>query len=219
MDNKNKKRRSIHIPVTSGGKKGGKTPEDKKREKEKKKERESSSQTVETIPKDQLAELRKKAKEYDELLEASRRLKAEYANFQKRLEREREDYQYCTMRDIILKFLPVADNLERAIESAKEHAPTNELLSGVEMVHKQFMQVLESEGVTPIESVGKKFNPREHEAFMVTETDEVPPDTVISEVHRGYKMGDRVLRCARVIVSRKPQEQSEENDNEGGATG
>ncbi len=155
------------------------------------------------------ADIEKKAQEYDELLDTLQRLKAEYANYQKRTERERGEFREQCVREILLKVLPVLDNIERAVDAAKQHGGTEELLPGVELILKQFRQVLALEGVRPIESKGEKFNPRYHDALLVQETDEVPPETVISEVERGYMISDKVLRAAKVSVSRRPKEPPE----------
>ncbi len=196
---KKKRSRPVRIPVTKGHKQEETgvppTPDDR-------------------LSGEELAAALAKAEEYDELLETLQRLKAEYANYQKRLDREREEYRQSCVRDVITKVLPVADSLERAIEAARQHGAGGELLSGVELVYKQFMQILEAQGVVPLESVGGKFDPRYHEALMVRETEEEPPDTVLSEVHRGYMIGDRVLRAAKVTVSRAPQPREREVSGE-----
>jgi molecular chaperone GrpE len=190
----NRKKRSVHIPVTRDGKekKGPtKTPPAKK-----------------PAPAEEAAPPGEKALEYDDMLDTLQRLKAEYANYQKRIEREREEYRETCLRDVFLRVLPVMDNLERAIAAAREHGSSDELLSGVELILKQFRQVLAAEGVAPFDSIGEKFDPRYHDALMVQETDKAPPETVISEVQRGYTIGDKVLRAAKVTVSRKPQEKA-----------
>lgn len=145
-----------------------------------------------------------KARDYDELLDSLQRLKAEYANFQKRTERERLQWRQSCLRDILQNILPVVDNLERALEAAEQHAGDPELVAGLTLVHRQFLQVLRKEKVEPFESTGRKFDPRYHEAVMVQETGREPPETVLSEMLRGYMIGDKVLRPAKVVVSRAP---------------
>jgi molecular chaperone GrpE len=200
---KERKKRMLHIPVSKGEKKAGNTGKKDKTGKDK-------SKAVEKTDAPDAAQIEKKAREYDELVDTLQRLKAEYANYQKRTERERGEFREQCVREVLLKMLPVLDNIERAVDSAKKHGSTEELLPGVELILKQFRQVLALEEVHPFDSVGEKFDPRYHDALLVQELDEAAPDTVISEVERGYMIGDKVLRAAKVSVSRKPREVKEE---------
>ena len=186
-----KKKRSVHIPVTTGGKGKDKTkkPASPGREDE---------VNEEPLPEENAGVPEGKARNYDELLDTLQRLKAEYANYQKRTDREREEWHQQYLREIFLKILPVVDNLERATAAATRHSGAEELRSGIELVLKGFHQVLEASG--------EKFDPRFHDAVMMEETDKLPPETVVSEVLSGYMIGDRVLRAAKVTVSRRPQE-------------
>lgn len=217
--NGKRKRRPVHIPIKSKDspdkpkEESGSSPvqPDEKRRQEKgqkekpaSRERKEETESEATSPED-AESLRKKAREYDDLLDTLQRLKAEYANYQKRTEKERELYREECVRDIYLKLLPVVDNIERAIAAVREHEAGEELLSGVKLILNQFHQILAAEGVTHFESEGKKFDPRYHEAVMLDVNDEVPPETVVSEVLRGYMIGDRILRPAKVTVSRKLQ--------------
>ena len=186
-----KKKRSVHIPVSKGDS-GGQKNEKAKKDTTEKPAREKSD--------DKAAHA-----DYDELVDTLQRLKAEYLNYQKRVEREREEYRQSCMREAFLKALPVLDNLERAIEAAGASAE-EDMLKGVELVLKHFRQVLSSEGIEPFDSVGEKFDPRIHEAVMVQESAEVEPDTVLAQMERGYMIGEKVLRPAKVIVSRATKE-------------
>ncbi len=98
------------------------------------------------------------------------------------------------------EFLPVIDNLERALSHAE---PASGLLEGVSMVHKQVLAVLERFGVTPFDSVGQPFDPERHEAIQQAAS-ELPPGTVCQEAQRGYLRGDRLVRPAMVVVSVGP---------------
>lgn len=196
-----RKKRPVHIPVA-------RTEESKEPSQDsaqKKPDKLAEPEAPGRLSEEEFAQLVKKAQEYDELLDTLQRLKAEYVNFQKRTERERGEWREFCVRDVFTKVLPVVDNLERALEAAQQHGGKEELLCGVELVRKQFLQVLATEKIVPLESTGKKFDPRYHEAVMVEETDQEPPDTVISEMQRGYMVGDRVLRPAKVVVSRVPR--------------
>jgi molecular chaperone GrpE len=211
-----KRNRSVHIPVNreedaDGPRKdeapGGKPGRGDEGEVPAEKETPDRPEAKEGAP--DVEALEKKAAEYDSLLDTLQRLKAEYANYQKRIEREREEWRETCVRDVLVKILPVIDNLERAVEAAGGRENGGDLLSGVELILKQFRGVLAAEGVTAFESRGAKFDPRYHEALMVEEKDDVPPDTVLAEVQRGYMFGEKVLRAARVSVSRRPAAKEE----------
>ncbi len=197
-----KKKRSIHIPVTRDDSGGRQNEEEKK-----------DPDEAADAPAREKGAADEAERDYDELVDTLQRLKAEYLNYQKRIEREREEQHRTCMREAFLKVLPVLDNLERALEASRrvedvpeEAGAEGDLLKGVELVLKHFRQVLAGEGIEPFESVGEKFDPRYHEAVMVQESAEAKPDTVLAQMERGYMMGEKVLRPARVIVSRKPRE-------------
>lgn len=209
----NKKKRSIHIPVTKA------EPAQEQDEKAGAEETGSNAHTPpkqnsvpgeEEHPVEDPETPRARSSEYDELVDTLQRLKAEYLNYQKRVEREREEWRQTCMREAFLKTLPVLDNLERALEAAEqlggkqqESGGGHDLLRGVQLILKHFRQVLSTEGIEPFESVGAKFDPRFHEAVLVQDSAESEPDTVLAEMERGYMIGEKVLRPARVIVSRK----------------
>jgi molecular chaperone GrpE len=210
----NKKKRSVHVPVTkaesapeldekTGAEDAGSSAQAPPEQNGAPEDEEHTEQELET--------LREKSREYDELLDTLQRLKAEYLNYQKRVEREREEWRQACMREAFLKILPVLDNLERAVEAAgqlegkrQEAGGGENLLRGVELTLKQFRQVLSSEGIEPFQSVGAKFDPRFHEAVLVQDSAGFEPDTILAEMERGYMIGEKVLRPARVIVSRRP---------------
>ncbi len=125
---------------------------------------------------------------------------AEFENFKKRAQKEKEDIQKFGGERMLRDFLPVADNLERALDHAEEHA-LPQVLEGVKLVQKQFDAALAKHGVTGFSAVGKIFDPNLHEALMQQESD-APPNTVISEMARGYKLNDRLIRPAAVVVAK-----------------
>jgi len=200
---KKKGKRVVHIPVNKSEEK----PENDRR---------PETTPTENDPEDEsINENADKGRsEYGELLDTLQRLKAEYANYQKRTEREIDESRSRCVREIYSKLLPIMDNLERAISAAGEHSANDEFLAGVELILKQFRTLLESEKIKPFDSIGEKFDPHFHDAVLLQESDDAPPDTVISEIERGYLMGDRVLRAARVVVSRKPQIRNTEQEDE-----
>lgn len=130
---------------------------------------------------------------------------AEFENFKKRAQKEKEDIQKFGSERMLRDFLPVADNLERALDHAEEHA-LSQVLEGVKLVQKQLDAALGKHGVTSFSAVGKPFDPNLHEALMQQESD-APPNTVVSEMARGYKLNDRLIRPAAVVVAKaKPSE-------------
>lgn len=142
-----------------------------------------------------------KAKEYwDKLL----RLQADFDNTRKRLERERQDFVKFANEGIILELLNVLDDLERTVELAQsQHQDLSNFLKGVEMILAHLYEMLKVYGVKPIEAQGKLFDPHYHEALMQVENKDLPEHTIVEELQKGYLLNDRVIRTAKVKVSRK----------------
>lgn len=149
---------------------------------------------------EQLAERTKLADGY---YQALRRVCADFENYKKRAEAERGEIIRCAAQEVAGRLLPVLDDLERAIATAENCGPGNSLLEGVRMVHRAFMEVLRSEGVAPVESVGKTFDPRLHQAVAMVDVTDGEGNVVVEELRRGYTMRGRVLRPALVAVSRR----------------
>ena len=126
------------------------------------------------------------------------RLAAEYDNFRKRSARERDAMFTDVRADTVKKFLPVYDNLLRAVAMTPEGDPGRK---GIEMTLTQFETVLTSLGVTPIEALGKEFNPELHNAVMHVEDDSVGENMVVEEFEKGFKLGEKVIRFSIVKVA------------------
>jgi len=142
-----------------------------------------------------------------EAQEAVARRQADFENYRKRIERDRGEAHNRVVAEAARKLLPVVDNLTRALDAersleASESKEFKHFLHGVELISKQLNEVLESFGVQPIAAVGERFDPHIHEAVVTEATDEYEPDTVIDELARGYRIGDRLLRPAMVKVAR-----------------
>ena len=136
--------------------------------------------------------------ELEETTDRLKRLMAEFDNFKKRSAKEREGLYNSLLSDIVGSFLPVVDNLEKAVNSNTEDEGYKQ---GVELVLKQFMDVLGSLGVKEIEGVGSTFNPEYHEAVSLVQ-DETLGEKEIKEVFRkGYKIGEKVIRHSMVVVA------------------
>ena len=148
------------------------------------------------------------------LLEASReearknwdlylRERADLENYRKRIQREKEDLSRFANEGILREILPVMDNLERAVDHARQEGGDGEaLLQGVELTLDHFRKALGKFGVTPVESQGKAFDPAFHEAMGQVESAEHPPNTVAQELQKGYLLNDRLLRPALVMIAK-----------------
>jgi molecular chaperone GrpE len=136
--------------------------------------------------------------ELDEKEDRIKRLMAEFENFKKRSEKERTLLYNSVMGDVATKLLPVVDNLEKAANANTEDKSYQE---GIEMVLKQFKDVLDSNGVKEIEAVGKPFDPSLHEAVGTVQDDSLDANTVKEEYRKGYMIGDKVLRHSLVVVA------------------
>jgi len=147
-----------------------------------------------------LAEAEQKAEEYyDRLLRAS----AEFENYKKRTTREMQDITKYANEKFVKEILVVVDNLERAIASASENTGADDpLVQGVNLTLNETFKILERHKVTPIEALGKPFDPNYHQAMMQEDDDEHPPNTIIRELQKGYMIHDRLLRPSLVAVSK-----------------
>ena len=134
---------------------------------------------------------------YDHYLRAL----AEVENIKKRSLREREEYLKYANVSLVKKLLPVIDDLYRAIEVARTSQDSEALSKGVEMTARSLDELLKSEGVQVIESVGKVFYPQYHQALIVETSDEYPENTIIEQLQKGYTLHDRVIRPSLVKVS------------------
>jgi len=152
------------------------------------------------------AELKRLEAALAEAQEGVARRQADFDNYRKRIERERGETYNRVVAEVTRKLLPVLDNLNRALDAERsvetsESPEFRHFLHGVELIGKQLNEVLESFGVQPIPAVGERFDPHIHEAVVTEPSDEHEPDTVIAELARGYRIGDRLLRPAMVKVS------------------
>lgn len=130
------------------------------------------------------------------------RLHAEFENYKKRMAREKAEFLKFAHEGLILEFLPVLDNLERAMASARAEAGSTPLLEGLEMIARLFRSVLEKAGVKPMEAQGQPFDPGYHQAVAQVESSDEDANLVVEEIQKGYLIEGRVLRPAMVKVSR-----------------
>ena len=132
------------------------------------------------------------------------RLAADFDNTKKRLERERDISLKYAEENILKELLPGIDNIERAMDQAQEADNIESLLEGVQLTRDGLLGTLEKFGVKVMESAGKVFDPNIHEAIAMEETDALEPNLVLREFQKGYVYKDRLLRPAKVIVSKLP---------------
>lgn len=165
----------------------------------------------------ELEALKSKAQKLDELQDTFVRRVADFENAKKRLVREKEEFAKFASERIIAAFLPVLDNLDRALQHAGNSDTVEGILSGVKLIKKQINDILDGQGLTRIESVGKEFNPHFHEAMGTVDSSEYPDDYVCEEIQPGYMLKDKLLRPAwvRVVKNADGEEDGEKSkDNE-----
>ena len=147
---------------------------------------------------DEAAELEAAAKERDEYLDALQRLKAEFDNYRKRVARDQGDLAARASERLVKQLIPVLDDLERTLEAAASH-DEGKLADGVRLVHRALAEALAKEGLVEVETDGA-FDPHTQEALL-TQPSDAPEGDVIQVLQKGYRLGEHVLRPARVVVS------------------
>jgi molecular chaperone GrpE len=165
---------------------------------------EAASEAEEVVEHDLEGQLAAAERRADEHLDDLRRLAAEFDNYRKRVAREQERLVAHGHERLVKELIPVLDDLERALEAAEQHEEA-QLEDGVKLVHRALADVLRKAGLEEIETEGR-FDPHVHEALLAQPSEAAEGD-VIQVLQRGWRMGDRVLRPARVVVSAGPPEE------------
>ncbi len=143
---------------------------------------------------------------YDKLL----RISAEFDNYKKRTAREMDEFRKFANESLLMKLLPVVDNLERAISSSQEKKSSESCITeGIDMTLKEILNVFETFQVKPIESLNKTFDPNFHQAVMQEETEEIEENIIIKEFQKGYMIQNRLLRAAMVVVAKAKTNKSD----------
>jgi molecular chaperone GrpE len=137
------------------------------------------------------------------------RLQADFDNFRKRTQRERNELFLFANESLFLEMLPIIDHFEMGFKSAEAHQTDCSVTEGFRMVYNQLLEVLKKFNVVAIDAVGEPFNPHHHEALLHMPSDK-PSETVLEQVRRGYMLGDKLLRAAQVIISSGPKEEESE---------
>ena len=169
---------------------------------------------VEASLEEQLARAREDAQKY---LGNWQRAEADFQNYKKRVDQERDENRRFASAALIINTLPILDDLERALMSVDAHLAGLTWLDGIRLIYRKLQLILENAGVSAIEVEGQQFDPRYHEAVMHADGEE---GKVLAEVQRGYKLHDRVLRPAMVVVGKGKEEtgKAEVAEEEGSGT-
>jgi molecular chaperone GrpE len=141
-----------------------------------------------------------------ELTDTLQHLQAEFENYKKRVERDNLDFIKCANEDAILKILPIIDNFELALKSARVK---DDFYRGMELIYSQLIDALHSQGLRAIECQGKKFDPYYHEVLLAEEC-EKEQNTVMEELQKGYLLHDKVIRHSKVKIAKKRKEERKE---------
>jgi molecular chaperone GrpE len=141
------------------------------------------------------------------------RTAADFSNYRRRTEQDREQSLGLANEALLSKLLVIVDDFDRAVANMPAELRGVGWVDGIVAIDRKLRLLLDSEGLTPIEALGKPFDPREHEAVIQEETAHVPEGTVTSELQRGYRIRDRVLRPSMVAVAKSPEKPTEQTGN------
>lgn len=173
-----------------------------------------SSEPTDLAPADQPDDSTKLQAENQELKDRYLRILADHENFKRRTEKERIETWGLAVGEMIREILPVLDNLERAIQSGRVHGADAEMLSGVEMIYDQLVDVIRHQGVSVNDRTGVEFDPEIHEGVQRVDDPEVPAQTVVEVLQKGYSLKGRLIRPAMVKVAVGGPERSAGSETE-----
>jgi molecular chaperone GrpE len=179
-------------------------------------EQEQPDSNEETVSQEELAALFEEAdREREQFKRLLQRTQADFANYRKRSEEERQEHQQQATARVLQKLLPILDDFEMAIDHAEQSSIDQSWIEGMQLISRKLSATLESEGVTDIEAMGQEFDPFEHEAIAYQTSEDKPEGTIIEVTQKGYKLRGRILRPARVVVAKgvTSSEESEEKED------
>jgi molecular chaperone GrpE len=155
---------------------------------------------------EQIEDLKERAGKADEHWQRLLRISADFENFKKRATREKQEAIKFANESLLQKLIPVLDNFDMALSAAQTASgdAAQSLQTGINMIYQQLRNSLTEAGLEEVDAAGKPFDPNLHEAVSQKESAEVPEGTVLQQLRKGYKLRDRLLRPASVVVSRKP---------------
>jgi molecular chaperone GrpE len=160
--------------------------------------REPAVEAEEAEPEDEVARLQA---DLDRFRDLAMRSQADFENYKKRCAREKDEAVKYANRDLLERLVVIVDNFELGLAAAREQGEDSPIYSGMSLVLKQLNDFLGENGLQPIDAVGEKFDPNQHEAIAHEASAEVPEETVLRQVRRGYRFKDRLLRPSTVVVS------------------
>lgn len=166
---------------------------------------------TEFIPEEESQSQSQEVEDEESLRDQFVRLKADFANFRNRVQRERLELYQRANEDLLLEILPVLDHFEMGLETAQKHDSDKAVADGFKLVYEQFQNVLNKFNVKPIEVVGQSFDPHIHEALTHMPSEEYDSEICSNQIRRGYLFGDKLLRPAQVVVSSGPAEVANED--------
>ena len=181
-----------------------------KKDREETPEQQKEPETVEQEDNESLKKaLEEETAKAESYLASWQRTQADFINYKRRIEQEREDFAKSSNATLILSLLPALDDLQRAIESVPHRREKQPWLEGIKMVERKLQTALELYGAKPIEALGKPFDPNYHEAVRQDRGEE---GMVVEEMRKGYTLNDKVLRPSMVVVGNGEGEKEEEQD-------
>ncbi len=164
-------------------------------------------QTMSLAP-EQFEELKSKAGKADEHWERLLRTTADFDNYKKRAAREKQDAIKFANESLLQKLIPLLDHFDMALSAAQsaqgDAAQVQSLQTGIQMIHQQLKSTLSEAGLEEVDATGKPFDPNLHEAVSQKETPDVPEGQVVQQLRKGYKLRERLLRPASVVVAKQP---------------
>jgi molecular chaperone GrpE len=181
-------------------------------------ENQAAEDTAEETPKSEIEILKEQLEAVTQESEANKdkfmRASADLENYKKRSAREMDDMRKYANQSLVKDLLPVLDNLELALKSARENDNAAEhLVDGVELIRKDIIKIFDKFNIEQIDALGKAFDPRFHEAVMREETSKYSENTVINELQKGYLMHDRLIRPSMVVVAMPKNQQSDQKED------
>ena len=190
-------------------------PETKYKEEQEEKEDSEEAEEEAELTSTEVAQLKKdleaKTNLADDYLSRLKYLQADFENYKKMVVRERGMYEMCATEELIKSLLPIIDNLEIAIATSKQSEDDPSFVKGIELIYANLVEVFGKEGLKSIKAVGEKFDPYKHEVLLTVLDDELPEDTIVEELEKGYVRDSKVIRTTKVKVSKvkRPKDSSQ----------
>ena len=158
-------------------------------------------------------EIEEKNKQAEELNDKYLRAYADLDNYRKQMQKKMEDYRRSYEIEFFNKIIPILDSFDRALSGAEFNANFDNFYKGIEIIHRQLKEALKSLGLIEFSGLGEVFDPSRHEAVATVSTDEQPEDIIVEEISKGYIVDDRVIKPAKVYVSKQKEGGQEDGEN------